>query len=107
MRKTTIFWDNDGVLVDTESLYFEANRTVFKAVGFDLTPEQFHEFYLKQSRGAWHLAVEGGLPPAAVETLRSRRDRVYGELLGTAELCDGRRGGDPPVAGGPVRPWGW
>jgi HAD superfamily hydrolase (TIGR01509 family) len=86
MPKTTIFWDNDGVLVDTEALYFEANRRVLESVGFDLGPEQFHEFYLRQSRGAWHLAVAGGLPEADVEPLRARRNQIYGQLLGTGDL---------------------
>ncbi len=86
MRKTTLFWDNDGVLVDTEALYFHANRTVLDSVGFDLGPELFHEFYLRQSRGAWHLAVEGGLPAAAVEELRAQRNHVYARLLATAKL---------------------
>jgi HAD superfamily hydrolase (TIGR01509 family) len=87
MQKTTLFWDNDGVLVDTETLYFQANRTVFKSVGFDLDPEQFREFYLKQSGGAWHLALANGLPAADVEPLRDRRNRLYAQLLGTAELA--------------------
>ncbi len=28
-----IFWDNDGVLVDTEELYFRATQEVLKGVG--------------------------------------------------------------------------
>lgn len=86
MLKTTIFWDNDGVLVDTEALYFEANRRVLESVGFDLGPEQFHEFFLRQSCGAWHLAVAGGLPEAEVEPLRARRNQIYGQLLGAGGL---------------------
>ena len=36
-----IFWDNDGVLVDTEGLYYQASRDVLASIGFDLTVEQF------------------------------------------------------------------
>ncbi|MBK5102439.1 MAG: hypothetical protein JJE15_15875 [Desulfobacteraceae bacterium] len=32
-----ILWDNDGVLVDTEELYFSATRDVLSKVGIDLT----------------------------------------------------------------------
>ncbi len=32
-----IFWDNDGVLVDTERLYFLATRHVLATVGVTLT----------------------------------------------------------------------
>jgi beta-phosphoglucomutase-like phosphatase (HAD superfamily) len=28
-----IFWDNDGVLVDTETLYFRANRRIVRIFG--------------------------------------------------------------------------
>jgi hypothetical protein len=32
----TILWDNDGVLVDTEALYFRATQTVLQEVGITL-----------------------------------------------------------------------
>jgi len=33
----TILWDNDGVLVDTEGLYFRATQTVLHPIGIELT----------------------------------------------------------------------
>lgn len=42
----TILWDNDGVLVDTEGLYFRATQTVLQTMGISLTPEQFKEISL-------------------------------------------------------------
>src|SRR5262245_50502101 len=36
-----IFWDNDGVLVDTENLYFLATEQVLATVGIPLTKEQY------------------------------------------------------------------
>jgi HAD superfamily hydrolase (TIGR01509 family) len=80
MRKTAIFWDNDGVLVDTEVLYYEANRQVLAGLGVELTVEQFRELYMKETIGGWHLA---GLSPAAMEEKRSERNRLYSELLRT------------------------
>jgi HAD superfamily hydrolase (TIGR01509 family) len=80
MRKTAIFWDNDGVLVDTEVLYYEANRQVLAGLGVELTVEQFRELYMKETIGGWHLA---DLSPAAMEEKRSERNRVYSELLRT------------------------
>jgi HAD superfamily hydrolase (TIGR01509 family) len=80
MRKTAIFWDNDGVLVDTEVLYYEANRQVLAGLGVELTVEQFRELYMKDTIGGWHLA---GLSPAAMEEKRSERNRVYSDLLRT------------------------
>jgi HAD superfamily hydrolase (TIGR01509 family) len=78
MRKAAIFWDNDGVLVDTEVLYYEANRQVLAGLGVELTVEQFRELYMKETIGGWHLA---GLSPAAMEEKRSERNRVYSDLL--------------------------
>ena len=31
-----IFWDNDGVLVDTEALFFAANREIMREHGVEL-----------------------------------------------------------------------
>jgi len=87
-----ILWDNDGVLVDTERLYYRATRQVLAAAGVDLTPELYRELFLVQGRGAWHLAAEKGMAPAEVAGLRQRRNEVYGELLrGEPLVIDGVR----------------
>src|SRR4051812_621954 len=57
-----IFWDNDGVLVDTERLYFRATQETLDAAGVLLDHEQYVEFFLRQGRGAWHLLEERGQP---------------------------------------------
>ncbi len=77
-----ILWDNDGILVDTEHLYFEATRRVMDSVGIPLSREQYLELFLKQARGAWHLAEERGMPPDQVARLRDERNALYGRLLG-------------------------
>lgn len=76
-----ILWDNDGVLVETEHLYFEATQRVLSAVGIPLTQEQYIELFLVQGRGAWHLAEEQGATPIEVERLRDERNALYGRLL--------------------------
>ena len=82
-----IFWDNDGVLVDTEHLYFEATRRVLARVGVDLTPALHHELFLVQNRGAWHLAEAAGVAPDSLARLRADRDALYDELLGRDGLA--------------------
>ncbi len=79
-----IFWDNDGVLVDTEHLYFEATRQVLASVDIPLTEDGYRELFLQQGRGAWHLAEARGLPPAEVQALKQRRNALYAELIATA-----------------------
>ncbi len=81
-----IFWDNDGVLVNTEHLYFQATREVLASVGILLTREQYIELFLTEAKGAWHLAAEQGVGPAEVEHLRRRRNARYGELLAEETL---------------------
>ena len=55
-----IFWDNDGILVDTEILYFRANKEIFYKLGVDLNEEEYAENFLKRSKGIWYLAEQMG-----------------------------------------------
>ena len=72
-----ILFDNDGVLVDTEHLYFRANQEALAGVGIELDADAYVELFLREGRGAWHLARERGLGPADIEALRAARDRRY------------------------------
>jgi HAD superfamily hydrolase (TIGR01509 family) len=81
-----ILFDNDGVLVDTEHLYFRATREALAGVGIDLDAATYVELFLRQGKGAWHLARERGLAPADVDALRAARDRHYVELVGGADV---------------------
>ena len=81
-----ILFDNDGVLVDTEHLYFRANQETLAGVGIDLDAAAYVELFLREGRGAWHLARERGLGPADVDALRAARDRRYAELVATADI---------------------
>jgi HAD superfamily hydrolase (TIGR01509 family) len=76
-----VFWDNDGVLVDTEHLYFEATKRVLVSAGVPLTRDQYIDLFLRQGRGAWHLAEDAGVAPCEVERLRDERDALYARLL--------------------------
>jgi HAD superfamily hydrolase (TIGR01509 family) len=76
-----ILWDNDGVLVDTEELYFSATRDVLSEVDIDLSRDLFIQISLKQGRSAFDLAAEQGFSPEIISQLRSERNQRYGELL--------------------------
>jgi HAD superfamily hydrolase (TIGR01509 family) len=79
-----IFWDNDGVLVDTEGLYFQATREVLAGVGVALSEQDYVELFLREARGAWHLAEARGLSAGELTELRRRRDDRYGALVEAA-----------------------
>jgi len=81
-----IFWDNDGILVNTEELYFQANREIFSAIGIILTKERFIDFFLIQGKGAWHLAAERGFTKTEIEELRTKRNNLYSKLLSETKL---------------------
>ncbi len=81
-----ILFDNDGVLVDTEALYFRANREVLATAGVDLDEASYVELYLRQGIGAFHLAAERGLSPAEILALRAARNRRYIELVANEDI---------------------
>jgi HAD superfamily hydrolase (TIGR01509 family) len=76
-----IFWDNDGVLVNTEHLYFLATQQIMATVGITLTREIYLEYFMIQGTGAWHLAEEKGLTPDEIERLRHERNHLYSKFL--------------------------
>lgn len=82
----TILWDNDGVLVNTEGLYFQACQTVLKTVGVDLTVDQFKDISLRRGESTLILAAEAGISDEEVAQLRTMRNRLYGDLL-QAQSC--------------------
>jgi HAD superfamily hydrolase (TIGR01509 family) len=79
-----ILWDNDGVLSDTERLFFDANRRVLADYGIALAHADYVAWYLEDSRGAWHLMRARGLGEDVVAEARRARDACYADLLAGA-----------------------
>ena len=79
----TILWDNDGVLVNTEGLYFQATRDVLCSVGVPLTTDQFKEISLRRGETCFRLAAERGITDGEITRLRMERDRLHAEMLGS------------------------
>jgi HAD superfamily hydrolase (TIGR01509 family) len=76
----SIFWDNDGILVDTEPLYFRATGEVLAGFGVELTQQQFIDLSLTAGSSLFSL-VAYQLTPAELEAARRSRDERYSELL--------------------------
>ena len=76
-----IFFDNDGILVDTEALYFQANREVLASIGIDLTRERFMRISMQEGHSTFVLAEELGFDPKTIKELHDIRNRRYAELL--------------------------
>jgi HAD superfamily hydrolase (TIGR01509 family) len=81
-----IFWDNDGVLVDTERLYYEATRRVMERLGVLLSEAEYVEEFMVRSTGAWHLLVERGFPEDGIPALKEERNILYSQLLEDADV---------------------
>ncbi len=84
-----VLWDNDGVLVDTETLFFETTREAFASLGGDLTPERWMKSYLGEGKSSREIARSLGLPDEEAARMLEERNETYRRRL---------------AAGVPVRP---
>ncbi len=77
-----ILWDNDGVLVDTEQLFFQANRESLAELGVTLDLKDFAEINLRQGQSVirYH-ASKLGKTPEEITALHRERDKRYSLLL--------------------------
>ena len=78
-----ILWDNDGVLVDTEKVFFEANRRALATLGVQASWADFEEINLRRGESLLSLS---GLDGDDLRALFARRDALYSELLSTEEI---------------------
>jgi HAD superfamily hydrolase (TIGR01509 family) len=83
MHLEAILWDNDGVLVDTERLYFEATARTLARVGFSLSREDYIQTSLTDGKSLFDL-VE--VDQDQHEALRNERNELYSELLRDGDL---------------------
>lgn len=80
MMPTHILWDNDGVLVDTEPLYFSATRRALNELGFDIEVSDYLR-YMAKGRTVWEIARDAGKTDAEISRHRERRNEYYQALL--------------------------
>ncbi len=76
-----LLFDNDGTLVDSESLYFKATQQVLASVGVEMTKKWFIEESLLHNTSSWSLAEAKGIPEEQIDELRKQRNALYSKLL--------------------------
>ncbi len=76
-----ILWDNDGVLVDTEGLYFDATREALGELGVELSEADFVEISLRRGASVFELAQGRGVEARRIEDARQRRNARYARLI--------------------------
>jgi HAD superfamily hydrolase (TIGR01509 family) len=74
-------WDNDGVLVDTERLFFRATSEIFGGFGIEVTRELYVDYAMRHGRSLFELMSARGAGEEEIRRIRSRRDDRYTQLL--------------------------
>ncbi|RJQ33992.1 HAD family phosphatase [Candidatus Parcubacteria bacterium] len=76
-----MFFDNDGLLVNTEPLYLQAVQDVLGPLGIEITREWYIRENLGKGTSTFLLAEQTGLPEERIKELRLARNERYTELL--------------------------
>lgn len=72
-----ILFDSDGVLVDTEQMFFEATRDAFQAEGVALAPEQWARWFLSEGKRSTEIAQLLGMPSSRIEKVIENRFECF------------------------------
>ncbi len=76
-----ILWDNDGLLLDSESVFFELTQAVFAEFGFELKEEYWGVEYLGKAKRTRQVAHEFGMRPDQIDRVIELRDGRFLEAL--------------------------
>ena len=82
---THILLDHDGVLVDTEPLYFRATQSCVADLGVDLLLSEYLSL-MAVGRNVWDLARQVGANDVEIRQARDRRNSLYRELLASEPI---------------------
>ena len=83
--KKFILFDNDGVLVETEVWYYEANKIILKTLGLNLELDNYLKI-MARGGNAWELAYENGISEETIVPYRKKRDIIYQEFISTKNI---------------------
>ena len=82
-----VLWDNDGVLLDTEILFFETTRATFAASDCQLTKETWGKHYLGEGRSSREIATSLGADSDSIERLLEERNQQYRQGTRPSSPC--------------------
>ncbi len=83
--KKYILFDNDGVLVETETWYFRANVEILKQMNIILDEKRYLQIMVK-GESAFLLAVEHGFTDMQVEKAKDKRNALYQYYIRTEDI---------------------
>ncbi len=84
MKKYLLF-DNDGVLVETEQWYYEANKKSLKEIDIELGFDVYMEI-MARGGTAWEIAQQHGHSKKTIDEQRRRRDIYYREFISSQPI---------------------
>jgi HAD superfamily hydrolase (TIGR01509 family) len=76
-----VLWDNDGVLVDSETRFFETTRGAFARIGLTLTREIWGRHYMGEGKSSQDISVMMGAEDPQVLPMLEERNREYMQVL--------------------------
>lgn len=82
MSTRGIIFDLDGVLIDSEGLYFRAYQTVLEPYGVKISRAEYEEQWIARGVGPEYIVAKHNLP-LSPDDLRRMRSPVYLRLLET------------------------
>ena len=80
MSKKFILFDNDGVLVETEKWYYEANVKALREIDIKLTFDVYMEI-MARGGTAWEVAKKQNISQSIIDAQRARRDVFYRDFI--------------------------
>jgi HAD superfamily hydrolase (TIGR01509 family) len=80
---TTIIFDLDGLLSDTETLHIKAYQEVFTAHGYVLTEDVYAKHWIRDGKGVNEFITKHGLN-ISDDIVRNEKAQIYNELLRTS-----------------------
>ncbi len=83
--KKYILFDNDGVLVETEYWYYQANYEILKTLNIHLSLKDYQKIMISGGT-AWKLALNQGYSLQEVEKFKAQRDELYQHYLKTKDI---------------------
>ena len=84
-RYTHILFDHDGVLVDTEPLYYRATKECLAPLGVELALDHYLALMV-DGASPWEMAQPLGASDAEIKHWRAKRNLLYQELLASEPI---------------------
>lgn len=80
MKIKYILWDNDGVLVETERWFFEANKMALREIGVELSHENYM-YFMQNGITVWSIPKEQGISEDTINAQKDKRNKYYQDFL--------------------------